>query len=87
MERPIWFVYLLGKELFSRRIGLRAAAFTAFSPFLIWCSRDATDYSLLISLATLSTYFLVRSVRRGGWGNWAAYVKRRFFPLRLVYVQ
>ena len=69
----ILLAYLLGKELFSRTVGLWVAAFAAFSPFLIWYSRDATDYSLLVALATLSEYFLVRSVMRRGWANWAAY--------------
>lgn len=32
----IVIVYLLGRELFSRRAGLWAAAFTAASPFLAW---------------------------------------------------
>jgi len=69
----IWFVYLLGKELFSHRVGLWGAAFMAMSPLLVWYSRDATDYAWLVTLATLSEYFLVRSVRRGG-RNWIYYV-------------
>lgn len=70
----IWLIYLLGKELISRRAGLWAAAFAAFSPYLIWYSRDATDYSWLMAVATLSLYYLVRSARRGGWANWSIYV-------------
>jgi len=70
----IWLMYLLGKELISRPAGLWAAAFAAFSPYLIWYSRDATDYSWLVAMATLSLYFLVRSARRGGWANWTIYV-------------
>jgi len=70
----IWLVYLFGKELISRQAGLWAAAFAALSPYLVWYSRDATDYSWLMAVSTLSLYFLVRSVRRGGWVNWSLYV-------------
>lgn len=67
-------VYLLCRELFSRRIGLWAAAFTAFSPFLIWYSRDATSYSWVIFICLLSLYLLVLSIRRSNWQYWTAYV-------------
>jgi len=70
----VWFLYLLGKELFTRRVGLWGAAFAALSPLLVWYSRDATDYAWLIAFATLSENLLVRSVRRGGRGNWAGFV-------------
>lgn len=69
----IWFVYLAGKELYSRDAGLWGAAFTSLSPLLVWYSRAATFYSFMIALATMSFYFLVRSCRRGGWLNWAGY--------------
>lgn len=70
----IWFIYLLGKEFVSRRTGLWAAALAAVSPFLFYYSREATDKALSIVLASVSLYLLVRSVNRGGWGNWTAYV-------------
>ncbi len=70
----ILLVYLLGKELISRSAGLWGAAFTAFSPFLVWYSRDATDYSWLVAVSSLSIYFLVRSINHGGWINWSLYV-------------
>jgi uncharacterized membrane protein len=70
----VFFIYLVGKELLSSAVGLWAAALAAVSPFLIWHSRDATDYSWLIAVSTLSLYLLARSARRSGWANWAAYV-------------
>lgn len=70
----IWLVYALGRDLFSRRAGLWAAAFTAFSPFLVWYSRDATDYSMAIATAMASLYFLAKAAQRGGRLNWAIYV-------------
>lgn len=70
----IWLVYLAGKELYTRRAGLWAAALAAASSYLYWYSREASDYALLIAVSTASLYFLVRSHSRGGWVNWAAYV-------------
>lgn len=69
----ILLVYLVARELFSRRAGLWAAAFTALSPALVWYSRDATSYAWVIAVSTASVYLLARSCLRGGWGNWVAY--------------
>jgi|GEM_PF-2870073 len=70
----IWLVYLVGKELYNRRVGHWAAALAAASSYLYWYSREASDYALLIAVSTASLYFLVRSQNRGGWVNWAVYV-------------
>ncbi|MCL4474094.1 MAG: glycosyltransferase family 39 protein [Actinobacteria bacterium] len=69
----VLFVYLAARELFSRRAGLWAAAFTAASPLLVWYSRVNSYYSFLIMVTTLSMWLLIRASLRGGWGNWAAY--------------
>lgn len=70
----VWLTYLVGREIFSRQAGLWGAAFAAFSPLLVWYSREATMYSLLVALSLLSFYLLARSARRGGWKNWCGYV-------------
>lgn len=70
----VGLLYLTGWELFTRTTGLLAAALAAVSPFLVWYSRDATSYSWLIMISTLSFYLLLRAVRIGGWGNWALWV-------------
>jgi 4-amino-4-deoxy-L-arabinose transferase-like glycosyltransferase len=69
----IFAVYLTGKELISRRVGLWAAAFAAVSPMLVWYSREATSYAWVILISLASFYMLVRSCRRGGWVNWSGY--------------
>ena len=69
----VFFTYLAGKDMFSRRAGLWAAAFTALSPLLVMYSRANTFYSLMIALTALSLWLLVRASLRGGWVNWAAY--------------
>ena len=77
----VGLVYLIGKDLFSVRAGIWGAALTAFSPFLIWYSRDATDYSWLIAVSLGSFYLLVRSLKKGGSLNWALYCIVTFVAL------
>ncbi len=67
------FVFLAGRDLFSRRIGLWAAAFAAVSPLLVWYSRANTFYAFMIALTALSFWLLIRASLQGGWGNWALY--------------
>lgn len=69
----VYFTYLAGREMFSRRAGLWAAAFTALSPLLVMYSRANTFYSFMIALTILSLWLLARASLRGGWGNWGAY--------------
>jgi 4-amino-4-deoxy-L-arabinose transferase-like glycosyltransferase len=69
----IFVVYLTGKELISRRVGLWAAVFAAVSPMLVWYSREATSYAWVIMISLASFYMLVRCCRRGGWVNWSGY--------------
>ena len=70
----IWLIYLVGVELFSRRVALWGAGLAAICPYLVWYSRDATDYAWLIAVSTASFYLLVRSAKRGGWKNWTGFV-------------
>ena len=53
-------MYVLGKEMFSRRTGLFAAAVTALSPFHILYSQEVRAYSLLFLMTALSYFYLVR---------------------------
>jgi hypothetical protein len=70
----IYLVYAIGRNLFSRRVGLWSAALAAFSPFLIWYSRDATDYSWAIATTSASFYFLIKAAKKGGWSYWSLYI-------------
>lgn len=56
----IFFLFLLGRRLFSSSIGFLAAALMTFSPVHIWYSQEARTYSILILMVTLSIYILVR---------------------------
>jgi 4-amino-4-deoxy-L-arabinose transferase-like glycosyltransferase len=53
--------YLCGRELVSRRAGLLAAAFAAFSPLMIWYSQEAREYMLLVALSGASLLYFAKS--------------------------
>jgi len=53
-------IYLLVSRLFSKRIGLYAALFTAINPYLVYYSQELRSYSLMLFLSILSMNYLVR---------------------------
>ncbi|MFN8476000.1 MAG: glycosyltransferase family 39 protein [Anaerolineae bacterium] len=71
------FVYLLGKRVFGRGVGLLGALFFALNPFQVWYSQDARMYSQLAALSIAALWALDVGLRDSGrravWG-WIAYV-------------
>ncbi|MFT5429701.1 MAG: mannosyltransferase [Myxococcota bacterium] len=53
-------LYALGRDLFNRRVGLVAAAILAVHAFAVYYSQETRCYSLMLFLATLATWALVR---------------------------
>jgi uncharacterized membrane protein len=67
-------IYLLGKRLFSSTAGFAAAALLSLSLSHIYFSQEIRVYALVICLAVLSFYFLVRATEQPQkWGWWALY--------------
>jgi Dolichyl-phosphate-mannose-protein mannosyltransferase len=66
-------VYVTGRELFDRRTGLLAAAFTAVAPLLVWYSQEARPYAFFMLFATLAVWAQVRVLRDGRIRFWVAY--------------
>jgi len=69
-------IYLLAAQTFGRRVGLLAAFLTAVSPPAIEFSQEARQYSLLVLVTILATYFFLRSVdkpRAVSFGLYAAF--------------
>lgn len=56
----LFFVFFIGKRMFSESIGLLATAMLAVSPVHIWYSQEARAYSILILLTSASVYILIR---------------------------
>ena len=68
-------LYLLARELFSRRAALIAALLAAASPDLFWYSQEARSYPLFVFFGAATLYFFVRASKRptrGALGGWAA---------------
>ncbi|MBX5443285.1 MAG: glycosyltransferase family 39 protein, partial [Solirubrobacteraceae bacterium] len=87
-------LHLTATELWDRRAGLVAAALGTVAPFLVWYAQEARMYSLFMLFATLALYAQLRTLRRGGAGDWALYalasaalVWTQYFGLLVVAVQ
>jgi mannosyltransferase len=54
------FLYVLGKQAYSRQVGLFAALLLALSPFMNWYGSEIRMYTLFTLLAIANQYFFVR---------------------------
>jgi mannosyltransferase len=63
-------IYLLARELLSRKWSLLATIFFSFSPFLIWYGNEARMYTLLLLLSALNQLFFLRVLRTGKSWTW-----------------
>jgi uncharacterized membrane protein len=66
----IFLVYLVGKELFNRKIGLISAFLCATSPFLIQYSRMIRYYPLTALAVLLVIWSFARLRRTGRYSDW-----------------
>ncbi len=58
----VGLTFLLGKELFSKKVGLLAAFLLSIAPLHIYYSQEARMYVLAVFSTTLSFYFLNRLI-------------------------
>ena len=58
----VYAMYLLGKQLVNKRLGLVVAALAAVNHFLIWYSREARGYMFTFLFATLSLVYFFRLI-------------------------
>lgn len=63
-------LYLAGKELYDRRVGLAAAGIGTVAPALVWFSSEARPPVLAACLATVALVAVLRALRRGWIGDW-----------------
>lgn len=59
----VWAMYLLGKEIMSKRLGIICSILTAFNFFEIYYSREARPYIFAFLFATLSFTFFTRLIK------------------------
>ena len=60
----VWIIYLFGKEIFNKEVGLHASLLLTVNYFHLFYSQEARMYSLLFLTTTLSFYYLVRFIKR-----------------------
>jgi mannosyltransferase len=65
----VWIMYLLGKELGSKRLGLTVAAITCVNFYNIQYSQEARDYIMAFFFAALSFLYFFRLIKNGGRKN------------------
>lgn len=93
----ILFTYLIGKELFSKKIGLLGALMLCFAPLHIYYSQEARMYSLSAFAVIFSFYSLTLFVNKKklGWLYflistvlvlYSDYVAYFIFSVQLIYV-
>ena len=59
----LYSIYLLGKELFSKKVGIYAMILLSVNYFHIYYSQDARMYGLLFLTTTLSFYYLTKIIK------------------------
>lgn len=68
------FVFLLGRRLFSEKVGLIAALLLAVNAFDVRYAQEARGYSLFAFLVVLASWFFVRGLdgpqKKGNWAGW-----------------
>ncbi|MGB7291992.1 MAG: glycosyltransferase family 39 protein [Thermodesulfobacteriota bacterium] len=75
-------IYLIGKELLDRKVGLIGAFLMAISQFQIYYSQDFRYYSLFGLTTLLSFYFFLIALRSRNIGSFISYV---LFTVLLFY--
>ncbi len=63
----VWLMFLLGKEIRDRELGLFAALLTAVNYFNLYYSQEARDYILVFALTSLSFLLLIKLIKKRTW--------------------
>ncbi len=66
--------FLLGKELFNKTVGFIATIFMGLSPFHLWYSQEARDYSMVLFFGLSSSYFLFKALKEDRTKLWLFFV-------------
>jgi mannosyltransferase len=79
-------IYVTGKRLNGRSVGLLAAFLLAIAPFHIWFSQEARMYSFLALNALAANFFLLRLLHQESRWDWVAYAVALTFTLYTHYL-
>ncbi|MFA5880517.1 MAG: glycosyltransferase family 39 protein [Candidatus Margulisiibacteriota bacterium] len=59
----IWVVYLIGKKIKNKNLGLWAAIFTGFNPLFVYFSQEVRMYSLVTMCLTLVLLYFIKIIK------------------------
>lgn len=68
------FVFLLGKELFNKKVGIVASIFIGLSPFHLWYAQEARDYSMVLFFGLLSSWLFYKALREDNNKLWLSFI-------------
>lgn len=87
-------IYLLGKELMNRKVGLIAALLITVNPFHLYYSQEARPYIFLFLFTTLAFYYLIKFIKLPNRKNAIYYgvisalmISSHFFGLFVLFAQ
>lgn len=78
----VFSIYLLGKEIFNKKVGLYAALLLSVNYFHLYYSQEGRMYGLLFMATTLSFYFLIKLVKNANIKSALLYA---FFAAAMIY--
>jgi len=78
----VFSIFLLGKEIFNKNVGIYSAVLLAFNYFHIYYSQDARMYPLLFLMTVLSFYYLIKFIKKPTYRSVSMYV---LFSTLMIY--
>ncbi len=70
----VLLTYLLGKNLFNKKVGVVASLLIGLSPFHLWYAQEARDYSMVLFFGTAASYALFRAVKEEKFVFWLFFI-------------
>ncbi len=90
----VFSIYLLGKELINKKVGLIAALLITVNPFHLYYSQEARPYIFLFLFTTLAFYYLIKFIKSPNRKNAIYYgiisalmISSHFFGLFVLFAQ
>jgi uncharacterized membrane protein len=83
----VWIIYLISRELFSKKEAVWAAALTFFNPFLFLYAFEGRMYFTLLFFVSLSYYFFIKKRKLGHILSSAAALCSHHFAIFAIFTQ
>lgn len=80
-------LYVLGKRIGGRRLGLLAALLWTINPYQIWHAQDARNYAIWAALSPVSLWLALRALKRRRFVDWGLYVILACVTLYFYYLE